>query len=351
MSSIVLTGGGTAGHCIPHLAILPYLKTHFDKIYYIGSKNGIEKEIIEKEKITYFSVPCCKLKRKFDFSNLKIPFVLLSGIISAGEILDKIKPDVIFSKGGYVSIPTVIAGKNRNIPIVAHESDFTVGLANKISQKFCNKILTSFPETAKTIKNGEYVGPPIRSEIFNVNKTLAENTFSFKNKKPVLLVLGGSQGSKKINQVVRECLPELLKKFNVLHVCGKGNLDNSIIEKNYLQIEYTHEIEKAYAVCSVCVSRAGSNVLFELLALKIPCVLIPLPKDQSRGDQLVNALYFQKLGLVSVLEQNAITPYSLYNYVTCAYENRHNLEHLFARFPVTDKSRQISRIIYEQAKK
>ncbi len=345
MATIILTGGGTAGHCTPHLAVLPYIKNDFDKIYYIGSETGIERNIIEKNGIPYFSVPCAKFNRKFTTKNLKIPFTLISGIKSAGKILDKLKPDVIFSKGGYVSVPTVLAARKRNIPVIAHESDYTVGLANKITAKYCKKVLTSFSETAKTLKNGEYVGSPIRNNLSNNSKNKNLAYFGFKNNKPIILVTGGSQGATAINKVLRDCIDDLLPKFNVIHICGKGNIVKELTKTGYYQTEYLDNIETAFSVTSVCVTRAGSNALFELLSLKIPCVVIPLPKGVSRGDQVLNAEYFQKLGLITVLPQNVLTKESLYLTITSCYANRFNIEKNFYKHPICDKSRQISRIL------
>lgn len=350
MATIILTGGGTAGHCTPHLAILPYIKNNFDKIYYIGSENGIEKEIIGKEEIPYYSVPCAKLNRRLTFKNLSIPFKLYSGIKRAGKILDELKPDVVFSKGGYVSVPTVIAAKKRNIPVIAHESDFSIGLANKITAKYCKKVLTSFPQAAKEVKNGEYVGAPIRNKITSKTKGFALPYFGFPGDKPILLVTGGSQGATYINKVLTDALPDLLPKYDVIHICGKNNLNNKISYKGYFQTEYMDNIEYAFSVAAVCVTRAGSNALFELLSMKIPCVLIPLPKGVSRGDQVLNAEYFQKMGLVNVLPQNVLTKESLIMAVNATYANRFNMARNFEKYPVTDKSRQISRILADYIK-
>ncbi len=345
MATIILTGGGTAGHCTPHLALLPYLKKNFDNICYIGSETGIEKQIIEQENIPYFSVACAKLNRKFTAKNLKIPFILVKGITQAGNILDQLKPCVIFSKGGYVALPTVIAAKKRKIPVIAHESDYTVGLANKISSKYCEKVLTSFPDTADSLKNGKYVGSPIRINVSKINKRKALDDFSFSGDKPILLVTGGSTGAKTINKVIRESLNELTPKYDVLHICGKNNLDTTIQNKSYFQTEYMHDIERAFSVADICVSRAGSNALFELLSIKKPCLLIPLPKGISRGDQVVNAEYFEKLGLVSVLQQNSLTTESLVHHVNSVYANRFNLAKNFEKNPVNDKSEIIADIL------
>ena len=349
MATLILTGGGTAGHCTPNLALLPFLKNDFDKIYYIGSKNGIEKQIIENAGIKYFSINCAKLDRAKKLKNFTMPFKVLSGVFEAGKILDKIKPDVIFSKGGFVSVPTVIAASKRKIPVILHESDYTIGLANKISVKLSKKVLTSFPETSKNIKNGEYVGSPLRKSLFNVSKKDALTFFGFNGNKPILLVTGGSQGAQAINNAVRNSLDQLLPKYDIIHICGKNNLIEKKNIQGYFQTEYMNKIENAFAVCSVCVSRAGSNTLFELLSLKIPTVLIPLPTTASRGDQILNARYFQKLGLVTTLSQEALTPQSLTFAINSIYSNRLNLMKNFEKFPIKDASRQISRIIADYA--
>ncbi len=351
MATIILTGGGTAGHCTPHLAILPYIKNDFDKIYYIGSENGIEKNIIENAKIPYYSVPCAKLVRNLTTKNLSIPFKVIKGIKSAGKLIDKLKPDVIFSKGGYVSIPTVIAAKKRNVPIIAHESDYSIGLANKICAKYCSKVLTSFPDTAKELRNGEYVGSPLRRSLFHVDKIEAKKSFGFENNKPILLVTGGSQGALSINKVIRDSIYELLIHYNVIHICGKNNVITDLTLKGYFQTEFMNKIENAISVADVCVTRAGSNSLFELLSQKIPCVIIPLPKGVSRGDQILNASYFQKLGLVSVINQENLTKESLILAVNSAYSNRNNFKLNFEKFPIKDASRNISRIIADCVKK
>lgn len=347
MPTIILTGGGTAGHVTPHLAILPYLKKDFDKIYYIGSSNSIEKQIIEKQNIPFYSIPCAKLVRSFTLKNLEIPFKVLSGINKAEKLIEHLKPDIIFSKGGYVSLPVVIAGKRKGVPVISHESDLTIGLANRLTSKHCKKVLTSFPETAKTIKNGQFVGAPIRKSLLQLDKKQALDFFGFEGNKPILLILGGSQGAKSINQAVRSAMPQILPKFDIIHLCGKNNLDQSIKQKGYYQAEYLDNIEMAYSVCSLCVSRAGSNSLFELLNLKIPCVLIPLPKGNSRGDQVLNAEYFQRLGLVSVLPQNVLTPQSLVNNINSTYANRFNAVLNYQKNPINDASREISKIIFD----
>lgn len=345
MATIILTGGGTAGHCTPNLALLPYLENNFNNIVYVGSKNGIERNLAEQAKLPYYSIPCAKLNRTDFKSNLTMPLKVINGIISAGKIIDKIKPNVIFSKGGYVAVPVVIAASKRKIPVISHESDYSLGLANKICSKYSKKVLTSFPETALSVKNGEYVGSPIRSSIFNADKKAALKSFGLTGQKPIILITGGSQGARAINDAVRAALPSLLPKYDILHICGKNNLLKEKTPKGYLQIEYLNNIENAFSIASVCVSRAGSNTVFEILSLKIPTLLIPLPKGVSRGDQILNAEYFQKLGLAHVLDQNSLTENSLALSINAVYANRLNITENLSKNPITDASKKIADII------
>ncbi len=344
MSSIILTGGGTAGHCTPHLALLPYLKQNFDKIYYIGSKNGMERNIIEKEDIPYFAVDCIKLKRQFSLDNAKIPFTLLKGIKQVKRIINDVKPSVVFSKGGYVSLPVVLACRNK-VPVISHESDYTMGLANKIASRYSKKTLTSFPETAKGKKNVLYMGSPIRNLTKNVSREKAMQFFGFKDDKPILLVMGGSLGATKINSALYKCLPTLLNDFNVIHLCGKNNFNKDAEYNGYFQTEFLDNIGYAYKVASVVVSRAGANSLFEIMLLQLPSVIIPLPKGVSRGDQVLNAKYFNSLGLCDYLDQDCLTPQNFAKAIYNAYSSRFYLKKCFLNAPVNDKSREISNLL------
>ena len=318
MKTIVLTGGGTAGHCTPHFALLEGLEKHFDKIYYIVSEQGIEKKLVLEKNIPYYEIPTVKLKRSLTLSNLKIPFMLFKSISSAKKILKELKPSVVFSKGGFVGLPVTIASKKLNIPVIIHESDLSLGLANKIASKFSSATLTTFSSTAKSVKNGLCVGSPVRKELFLGDRERAMKKYGFSNEKPTLLITGGSSGAKFINDLTVKAIPELVNRFNVLHIVGKNNLSPLSI-KGYYQTEFT-DMSKAYAVADISVSRAGSNTLFELLALKIPTLLIPLPKGESRGDQVENAEHFYKQGLVNYIPQEKLNDkvfvseiYKLYN--------------------------------------
>lgn len=344
MATIVLTGGGTAGHVIPHLAILPYLKNDFDNVYYIGSVGGMEKNIVDNVGLKYYSVPCAKLVRKITCKNLAIPFTLFKGVIAAGKILDELKPNVVFSKGGYVALPVVIAAHKRAIPVIAHESDYSLGLANRISAKFCDKVLTSFPAAAKSVKNGVLTGAPLKNSLFTASRAEGLKTFGLSGKKPVILATGGSLGAKAINSAIRGALNELLQKFDVLHVCGKGNL-SGIKKDGYVELEFTDKMENAFACANLCVSRAGSNTIFEMAALKKPMLLIPLPKTVSRGDQILNAEYFQSQGYAEILRQEDLTPQTLVKAASRLYLNRFDYAKSFAAHPVKNAARDVANIL------
>ena len=349
MKTIVLTGGGTAGHITPNLALLPYLKKSFDRIVYIGGKTGMEKELAEKHGIPFYGVSCAKLVRKFTLKNLTIPAEVLRGISEAGRILDQEKPNVIFSKGGYVCLPVVFAAKKRKIPVLSHESDYTTGLANKIAARYSATVLTSFPQTAKTVKNGVCVGAPLRNELRTADKEYALRHFRLSGKKPVLLVTGGSLGAKAINDAVRADLPELCKTFDVIHVCGRGN-KSGIVREGYTETEFTDRMDLAFAAADVAVSRAGSNTVFELAATKIPALLIPLPKGVSRGDQILNAEYFESKGYARVLFQERLTPKTLYDEVFKIYSEREKYLKRFSVSPVSSACSKIADMLIRYAK-
>lgn len=308
---IIMTGGGTAGHVTPNVALIPALEEKGFEVKYIGSKNGIEKEIIEKNKIPYYSISSGKLRRYFDIKNFSDPFKVLKGVFEAGRIISKEKPDVIFSKGGFVSVPVVIAASIKKIPVVAHESDITPGLANKLASPFCDKLCVTFRESLKYVKGdkGILTGSPIRKEILEGSKLRGLKKTGFTGEKEILFIMGGSLGSKVLNDVIRDNLDELLKEFDIIHICGKGNIDESLKnKKGYIQYEYVNEeLPDLMTMADYIVSRAGANSIFEFLALKKPTLLIPLSRKASRGDQILNAKSFEKEGFSLVLEEEEIT--------------------------------------------
>jgi UDP-N-acetylglucosamine--N-acetylmuramyl-(pentapeptide) pyrophosphoryl-undecaprenol N-acetylglucosamine transferase len=315
MKTIVLTGGGSSGHVTPNIALIPGLKRAGFSIHYIGSRNGIEKALIEKEGIPYHSINTGKLRRYFDMKNLTDIFRVLDGFREALAVLGKIKPSIVFSKGGFVSCPVVWAAWMRKIPVVIHESDITPGLTNKLSMPFARRICYTFPESKPHIPadKGVRTGMPIREGLLEGNREQGRKICGFSDSKPVILVIGGSLGSEKINNTVRSILDVLLKNFNICHICGKNNLSPELEGKpGYKQFEYINEEQPhIFALSDIAVSRAGATVLFELLALKKPSLLIPLSRAASRGDQIMNAQSFEKEGYSMVLMEESLSAETL----------------------------------------
>lgn len=326
MKRIILTGGGTAGHVTPNIALLPRLKELGYDIQYIGSYTGIEKELIEPFGIPYHGISSGKLRRYFSVQNFTDPFRVLKGFREAHKLIRQLKPDVIFSKGGFVSVPVVLAGKRCKVPVIIHESDMTPGLANKIAIPSAAKVCCNFPETLKSLPEGKAVltGSPIRQELLSGNKIAAMDMCHFTSDKPVILVIGGSLGAVAVNNAVREALPELLKDFQIIHLCGKGKMDESLKDvEGYCQFEYIkNELRNLFALADIVISRAGANAICELLALHKPNLLIPLSANASRGDQILNARSFERQGFSLVLEEKQLTKETLLNAVKTLYENR-----------------------------
>lgn len=327
MKKIVMTGGGTAGHVTPNIALMPALKAAGYEITYIGSYQGMEKGLIEAQNIPYYGISSGKLRRYFDLKNFTDPFKVLKGFGEAIRLMHKLKPDIVFSKGGFVSVPVVLAAKYCHVPAIIHESDITPGLANKIAIRGAKKVCCNFPETMKYLPEGKAVltGSPIRQELFHGSAAAARKLYHISDDgKPVLLIIGGSSGSKVINDAVRQVLPQLLERFNVIHLCGKGNLDTSLNDRvGYTQMEYaSEELPDIFALADLVISRAGANSICELLALHKPNILIPLSAAASRGDQILNANSFKKQGFSYVLEEESLTGDILLDAVRDVYANR-----------------------------
>jgi len=326
MRKIVLTGGGSAGHVTPNLALIPKLREKGWEIHYIGSKSGIEKTLIEDTKIPYYPISSGKLRRYFDLKNFQDPFKVLAGVAQAYVLIRKLSPDVIFSKGGFVSVPVVVAGWLNRIPVLIHESDYTPGLANKISSRFATKIFVTFEEAKNELPkvNVLHTGSPIRDEILQGSKDSGLSFLRFDDHKPIITIVGGSLGSVRLNEAIRDNLDQLLKTYQLVHVCGKGNIDERLTDTpGYRQFEYINkELPDVLAATDVIVSRAGSNSIFEWLALRKPMLLIPLPKHSSRGDQLLNAQSFEKQGFAAVLYEEELNKESLLTAIDRLYRNR-----------------------------
>lgn len=351
MPKIVLTGGGTAGHVTPNIALLPELKAAGYEIEYIGSYEGIEKELIEKEGIKYYGISSGKLRRYFDLKNFSDPFRVIKGFSEAKSLLKKIKPDVVFSKGGFVSVPVVRAAAALKIPVIAHESDMTPGLANKLSFPVATKVCCTFDETLKHLPEGKGVvtGSPIRKELLTGDIEKAYRYTGFNTEKPVLLIIGGSLGAGVINETIRRILPKLLEKFQIIHICGKGKLDPTLNSQDgYNQYEYvSEELKDLFALSQLVVSRAGSNSVCELLALNKPNLLIPLSANASRGDQILNAHSFEKKGYSLVLEEENLSDESLYQAILNLYNSRDNYSKVMSESKTKNAAEIIVSLINE----
>lgn len=325
MKSIVLTGGGTAGHVNPNIALIPKLQTEGWDIRYIGSHDGIEKKLIQEVGIPYYGIASGKLRRYMDMKNITDPFKVVKGLFDAFALLRKIKPKLVFSKGGYVSVPVVIAARTLKIPVIIHESDITPGLANKLAIPFAKTICVNFPETLEFVKGkGILTGTPIREALFHGNREKGKEICGFTNDKPSIMVMGGSQGAVRINTMIRKISQDLLQAFNIIHICGKGNIDENFTDiSGYKQFEYVgDELPHLFAITSLMVSRAGANAIAEIKALEIPGLLIPLSLEASRGDQILNAHSMERQGFYRVLEENKMNEESLVQEIQTVYKKR-----------------------------
>lgn len=351
---IVLTGGGTAGHVTPHLSLIPRLKELGYEIHYIGTKDGIERSMITAlTDVNYHIIKSGKLRRYIDIKNLSDPFRVIEGCIQSYHLMHKIRPDVVFSKGGFVSVPVVIAANRAHVPVICHESDLTPGLANKICAHFADRIATTFPECATFLGHkGIHTGTPLRPELFSGNREKGLKLSGFSGKKPVLLMTGGSLGAQSVNICLRKALPNLLPHMDILHLCGKGNIDESLTHQpGYCQMEFlSYEMPDALAVADLVLSRAGSNTLCELLALHKPMLLVPYPKGASRGDQIENAASFEKQGLARVLPQENMTPESLTEALLMLLRDQNEIKKTLENYPVKDGTEAVLELI-EKARK
>ena len=353
MKKIVLTGGGTAGHVTPNIALLPRLRELGYDISYMGSYDGIEKKLITEFQIPYYGISSGKLRRYFDPKNFSDPFKVLKGYGEAVRIIRKLKPDVVFSKGGFVSVPVVLAAKRCKVPCIIHESDMTPGLANKLAIPAASKVCCNFPETLQYLPKDKAVlsGSPIRQELLHGDALAARKFTGLTDDKPVILVMGGSLGAAAVNEAVRKILPTLLKDFHVIHLCGKGKLDASLSGlSGYVQYEYINEeLKDLFALADIVISRAGANSICELLALHKPNLLIPLSAAASRGDQILNARSFEKQGFSLVLEEEAISNEVLLQTIHRLYDERASFSEAMKASRQTDSIDTIVGLIEEAA--
>ena len=350
MKKIVLTGGGTAGHVTPHLALLPHLLKEGYDVHYIGTEEGIEHRMMTLPGVTYHSVKSGKLRRYHDWKNFTDPFRVIAGAFQSARLMGRLKPDVCFSKGGFVSVPVVIGAWLHRVPTLCHESDLTPGLANKICAKFARRVATTFPECAKALGGkGVCVGTPLRPELFQGNREKGLALCGLSGSKPVLVMMGGSSGAQRVNEALRKALPRLLEDMDVVHLTGKGNLDESLAAlPGYTQFEFlSDELPDVLACADLILSRAGSNAICEFQALKKPMLLVPYPKGASRGDQILNAESFRKRGLCHVLLQENMTPDTLTEAIHALMRDKATLEKNLAAAPPADGTEPVLRLIHE----
>ena len=351
MKRIVFTGGGTAGHVTPNIALIPKLKSLGYDIHYIGSYEGIERKLIEDYRIPYYGISTGKLRRYFDLKNFSDPFRVVKGFVEAKSVLKTLKPDIVFSKGGFVSVPVVRAASSLKIPCIIHESDMTPGLANSLCIPVAKKVCCNFPETLQNLPAEKAVltGSPIRAELAKGNKEKGLSMCGFHGGKPVIMVIGGSLGAAGVNSLVREALPQLLDDFQIVHICGKEKIDNLLLNKEgYKQFEYVKEdLKDLFAIADIVISRAGANAICELLALRKPSLLIPLPARASRGDQILNAKSFESQGFAMVADEDYLTAVTLTEKVHELYFTRQSYIDAMQNSNQQDSINTIVRLIEE----
>lgn len=355
MKKIVLTGGGSAGHVTPNMALVPSLKELGYDIQYIGSYDGIEKKLIEEMQIPYLGISSGKLRRYMSAKNFSDPFRVIKGYREAKQFMKSYKPDIVFSKGGFVTVPVVVAAHKYKIPVIIHESDMTPGLANKLAIPHATKVCHNFPETKEYLPEGKSVltGSPIREELRHGNKLAGLELCGFTANKPVVMVVGGSLGAKAINDAVRDALPELLKTYQIVHLCGKGKMDETLLKTpGYKQFEYIkEEMKDLFAMSDLIISRAGANAICEILALKKPNILIPLPASASRGDQILNAGSFERQGFSMILPEEDITTKCLIDTIHDVYNNRQTYIDAMSNSEMSDAVSIIVNLIEEVVSK
>ncbi len=354
MKKIVLTGGGTAGHVTPNIALLSLLWENEYEVHYIGSYDGMEKKLMQDYPIPYYGISTGKFRRYFDFKNFTDPIRVIKGYFEARKILKKIHPDILFSKGGFVTVPVVRAAASLKIPCIIHESDITPGLANRLCIPVAKKVCCNFPETLQYLPKNKAVltGSPIRAELFQGKKSDAIDFCQFHETKPVIMVIGGSLGAAYINKIIRESLPELLPDFNIIHLCGKGKLDLSFENiEGYRQFEYIKsELKDFFSLADLIISRAGANAICEFLSLQKPNILIPLSSKSSRGDQLLNARSFESQGYSIVLSEETLTKKLLFESITELYSNRNCYIEAMSKSSQTNSASLILSLIMEQTR-
>ncbi|MEA4854615.1 MAG: undecaprenyldiphospho-muramoylpentapeptide beta-N-acetylglucosaminyltransferase [Christensenella sp.] len=345
--TIVLTGGGSAGHVTPNLALVPGLKAHGFSVQYIGTAEGIERSLVHD--IPFHSINAGKMRRYASLKNITDIFKLLKGTREAKKVLRSIQPDLVFAKGGFVSVPVVWAAAKLHIPVILHESDYTPGLANRLCMKKAQKICLSFDTGTSNPPNSVLTGSPIRKDLLSGSHEKGLQKLRFSGADPVLLIMGGSLGAQAVNEAVDSCIDELTANYSVVHLRGKGKLNPKLDDMpNYRQYEYMEDgLADVFAAADFALSRSGANAIFEFLALKLPSLLVPLPLSASRGDQILNARYFEKRGYAHVLEQEMLSGDTLLAALSKLAADRNQLIQNMTNSKEADGTANVLKIIYE----
>jgi len=345
---IVVVGGGTAGHVLPTLPVIAALALDGHDICYIGTRSGLEEGLVAEAQCTYRGITAGKLRRYASLKNLLDMFRVIAGIVQALWLMLRLRPDVVFSKGGFVSFPVVFAAWLCRVPVVAHESDITPGLANRFAAPFVSTLCTSFPSTVMTEQKCKVVhtGTPLRASITGGNRAAGRALVGIGDAQSLLVVTGGSLGAERLNELVRESLDALCDEFFVFHVCGAGKFI-PIKRKNYQQAEYVADgWGDILAAADVVISRAGANALFELVSLGKKNLLIPLSRAASRGDQIENAEFASAQGWSLVIAEEAVTTPGLMEGLNSLLEDAATWEKQLASFTPPDATEAIVKEIY-----
>ena len=346
MPKIFFTGGGTAGHVTPNIALIRELYSDYE-IGYVGESSSVEEKLISSISVPFFRIKSGKLRRYFSIKNIFDPFKVIVGFLQSIRLCIRERPDLVFSKGGYVAVPLVLAARVLKIPIIAHESDVTPGLANRLTFPFCSKICLTFPATGRQLSDNRVLvtGTPLRRALIDADAKKGLQLLNFENNMPILLVFGGSKGARFLNELIFRLRDRLLESFNIVHITGEGNCSGETEMKGYIQREFLHQdFGDVLAAASVVVSRAGANSIYELLSLRKPHLLVPLPKEASRGDQLENARKFCELGYSRYIEESLLTDDNFIREIKNLLETKTSIEKRLANFKAPDS---VSMIVKE----
>ena len=351
---VFLTGGGTAGHVTPNLALVPLLSQKGYRIGYIGRKNSIEEQLAKGAALPFYPIHAGRLHRDFNLENWVSPLQSLWGTAQAARLIRREQPAVILCKGGFVSVPVALAGHMQGVPVILHESDMTPGLANRLCLPAADVVCTGFEETLGYLphKKAIYTGTPVRGELLGGSAEEGRRITGLQGRRPVVLIMGGSSGAGAINAVVGPGAAYLTERYQIVHLCGRKQVQGCEPRRGYFPMAYAgKELPHLYALADIVVSRAGANALAEILLLKKPNILIPLPKAVSRGDQILNATSFAGKGYSYVLPQEELTVKRLRQALDQVYAEREGYRRAMINSKGSEAAKAVLRVIERAAAK